>query len=144
MAKVLIIDDEPDVLMLCRVNLEHAGHEVLMAESGEGGLELAKAERPDLIVLDLMMPRMDGFDVLAELAGGATTRGVPVIILSARTRQEDKVRGWRAGAAGYVTKPFTPATLITDVARLEQMTPAERSLHRAESLRRLLDDEGAA
>ena len=143
MAKVLVIDDEPDVLMLCRVNLEHAGHDVLVAESGEAGLELAMTERPDLIVLDLMMPNMDGFEVLEELAGAAVTRDVPVLILTARTRMDDKVRGWRAGADEYLTKPFTPATLVTDVERLEQMTATERSLHRAESLRRLLD-EGVA
>lgn len=143
MAKVLVIDDEPDVLMLCRVNLEHAGHDVLVAESGEAGLELAMAERPDLIVLDLMMPNMDGFEVLEELAGAAVTRDVPVLILTARTRMDDKVRGWRAGADAYLTKPFTPATLVTDVERLEQMTATERSMHRAESLRRLLD-EGVA
>ncbi len=143
MAKVLVIDDEPDVLMLCRVNLEHAGHDVLVAESGETGLELARTERPDLIVLDLMMPSMDGFEVLEELAGAAVTRDVPVLILTARTRMDDKVRGWRAGADAYLTKPFTPATLVDDVERLEEMTATERSLHRAESLRRLLD-EGVA
>ena len=143
MAKVLVIDDEPDVLLLCRVNLEHAGHTVLVAESGEAGLELATTERPDLIVLDLMMPNMDGFEVLEELAGAAVTRDVPVLILTARTRMDDKVRGWRAGADAYLTKPFTPATLVTDVERLEQMTATERSLHRAESIRRLLD-EGVA
>lgn len=143
MAKVLVIDDEPDVLMLCRVNLEHAGHDVLVAESGEAGLELARNERPDLIVLDLMMPNMDGFEVLEELAGAAVTRDVPVLILTARTRMDDKVRGWRAGADAYLTKPFTPATLVDDVERLEEMTATERSLHRAESLRRLLD-EGVA
>jgi DNA-binding response OmpR family regulator len=142
-ARVLVIDDEPDVLMLCRVNLEQAGHEVLMAESGEVGVELARAQRPDVIVLDLMMPRMDGFDVLDELADDATTSGVPVLILTARARMTDQVRGWRAGAAGYITKPFTPTTLTEDVARLEQMTAAERALHRAEALRRLID-EGAA
>jgi two-component system alkaline phosphatase synthesis response regulator PhoP len=142
-AKVLVIDDEPDVLMLCRVNLEHAGHAVLIAESGEAGLELAMTERPDLIVLDLMMPTMDGFQVLEELAGAAVTRDVPVLILTARTRQDDKVRGWRAGADAYITKPFTPATLVTDVERLEQMTTSERSLHRAESLRRLLGESVA-
>lgn len=144
MAKVLVIDDEPDVLLLCRVNLEHAGHAVLVAESGETGLGLAIAERPDVIVLDLMMPHMDGFEVLAGLAAHAVTRDVPVLILSARTRMDDKVRGWRAGADGYVTKPFAPSELVTDIARLEQLTPTERSLHRAESLRRLLDDQGVA
>lgn len=143
MAKVLVIDDEPDVLLLCRVNLEHAGHEVLVSESGMAGVELAFAELPDVIVLDLMMPTMDGFDVLEVLAEDDRTRNVPVLILTARTRRSDQLHGWQAGAAGYVTKPFTPTTLTDDVARLERMTPSERGLHRAEALRRLMN-EGAA
>ena len=143
MAKVLVIDDEPDVLMLCRVNLEHAGHVVLVATGGAEGMELARSERPDVIVLDLMMPSMDGFDVLEELTLGDDTREVPILILTARARALDKVRGWRAGAWGYLTKPFAPATLTADVGRLERMTPAERDIVRADALRTLLG-EGAA
>lgn len=143
MARVLVIDDEPDVLMLCRVNLEHAGHEVLVAETGARGMELARTEHPDVIVLDLMMPMMDGFDVLQELTLDVGTREVPVLILTARARVLDKVRGWRAGAWGYLTKPFAPAMLTADVSRLEHMTAAERDAVRAEALRTLLG-EGAA
>ena len=143
MAKVLVIDDEPDVLMLCRVNLEHAGHEVLVAQDGEQGMVLARAELPDVIVLDLMMPLMDGFDVLEELTLDDGTRQVPVLILTARTRALDMVRGWRAGAWGYLTKPFAPASLTADIDRLQHMTAAERDLVRAEALRTLLG-EGAA
>jgi DNA-binding response OmpR family regulator len=142
-ARVLVIDDEPDVLMLCRVNLEHAGHEVLMAPGGAEGIELARSARPDVIVLDLMMPQMDGFDVLKELAGEAGTSGVPVLILTARTRNQDQLRGWRAGAAGYLTKPFSPVSLTADVDRLEHMTTAERDSYRAEALRALMA-EGVA
>jgi two-component system alkaline phosphatase synthesis response regulator PhoP len=142
-AKVLVIDDEPDVLMLCRVNLEHAGHEVLVAEGGAEGMKLARSEHPDIIVLDLMMPMIDGFDVLEELTMDDGTSDVPVLILTARARVLDKVRGWRAGAWGYLTKPFAPAALTADVGRLEHMTPAERDLARAEALRTLLG-EGAA
>jgi DNA-binding response OmpR family regulator len=83
-ARVLIIDDEPDVLLLCRVNLEHAGHEVLVAIDGEQGLELARHQRPDVIVLDLMLPTMDGFEVLVDLATAEETRRVPVLVLSAK------------------------------------------------------------
>ena len=143
MARVLVIDDESDVLLLCRVNLEHEGHEVLVAPDGEQGIELARTQRPDVIVLDLMMPHRDGYDVLGELTGDVGTREIPVLILTARTRREDRVRGWRAGAAGYLTKPFIPATLTADVARLERMTPAERDTHRMEALRILLN-EGVA
>jgi DNA-binding response OmpR family regulator len=142
-ARVLVIDDEPDVLLLCRVNLEHAGHEVLMAAGGAAGMELARSQRPDVIVLDLMMPQMDGYDVLQQLSGDADTRGVPVLILTARTRAEDQLRGWRAGAAGYLTKPFAPVSLTANVDRLEHMTSAQRESQRADALRTLAD-EGVA
>ena len=143
MAKVLVIDDEPDVLTVCRVNLEHAGHEVLVATGGAEGMALARAEHPDVIVLDLMMPMMDGFDVLDELTDDDGTREVPVLILTARARVLDKVRGWRAGAWGYLTKPFAPAALTADVGRLEHMTRDERDAVRAEALRTLLGDTAA-
>jgi DNA-binding response OmpR family regulator len=142
-ARVLVIDDEPDVLLLCRVNLEHAGHQVLMAANGAEGMELARSERPDVIVLDLMMPQMDGYDVLEQLSGDAGTSGVPVLVLTARTRAEDRMRGWRAGAAGYLTKPFAPVSLTADVDRLEHMTSAQRDSYRAEALRALAS-EGVA
>ena len=89
MAKVLVIDDEPDVLLLCRVNLEHAGHDVLVAESGEAGLELARNERPDLIVLDLMMPKMDGWQFREAQLALPHLRNVPVVIISASQRARD-------------------------------------------------------
>ena len=143
MARVLVIDDEPDVLLLCRVNLEHAGHEVLMAASGAAGMEMARSAQPDVIVLDLMMPQMDGYDVLKELSTDAGTRDVPVLILTARTRIEDQLRGWRGGAAGYLKKPFAPATLTADVDRLQGMTSAQRDSYRAEALR-ALTAEGVA
>jgi DNA-binding response OmpR family regulator len=136
-ARVLVIDDEPDVLLLCRVILEHAGHEVLMAASGTEGMELARNERPDVIVLDLMMPQMDGYDVLQQLSVDDDTRSVPVLILTARTRAEDQLRGWRAGAAGYLTKPFAPVSLTANVDRLEHMTSAQRESDRADALRTL-------
>jgi DNA-binding response OmpR family regulator len=136
-ARVLVIDDEPDVLLLCRVNLEHEGHEVLLAAGGAEGMELARSGRPDVIVLDLMMPQMDGYDVLRELSEDAGTRGVPVLILTARARTEDQLRGWRAGAAGYLTKPFAPLSLTDDVDRLEHATAAQRDSYRAEAVRSL-------
>ena len=145
MARVLVIDDEPDVLLLCRVNLEHAGHQVLVATDGEQGIALARAEHPDVIVLDIMLPTMDGYDVLEGLADHEDTREVPVLLLSARARREDKVRGLRAGAIRYVTKPFMPSTLTDDVQLLDSLTPEERTTSRTEALRDLSDsDEGAA
>jgi DNA-binding response OmpR family regulator len=137
---VLVIDDEPDVLLLCRVNLEHAGHQVLVATDGEEGIALARAEHPDVIVLDIMLPQMDGYGVLEGLAGHEDTREVPVLLLSAMAGREDKVRGLRAGAVRYLTKPFTPDSLAGDVQLLNSMTPEERTTRRDEALRDLAGD----
>jgi DNA-binding response OmpR family regulator len=97
--RVLVIDDEPDVLMLCRVNLELAGHEVIEAANGETGLELALREQPDVVVLDVMLPKLDGISVLGTLTNDEQTRDLPVILLTAKTQLEDRRAGWRAGAA---------------------------------------------
>ena len=120
------------------MNLEHAGHEVLEALDAERGLQLAHAERPDVIVLDLMLPRRDGFDVLRELEEAEDLGTVPVLILSAKARWEDRVRGWQAGASEYVTKPFSPVTLTEVLERLSRMSTEERQAHRTEALRTLL------
>jgi DNA-binding response OmpR family regulator len=132
--RVLVIDDEPDVLVLCRINLEHAGHEVWEATTGEEGLAIARAEPPDVIVLDVMLPTLDGISVLRELGDGAETDDVPVVLLTAKSRLEDQIRGWRAGAAGYVTKPFSPGTLTDMVRRVHDMSPAERDVIRRQVL----------
>jgi DNA-binding response OmpR family regulator len=135
--KVLIIDDEPDVLLLCRVNFEFAGHEVLEANEGETGLRLARDEKPDLVVLDLMLPRKDGMTVLEELHKSEETSGIPVVLLTAKTQSEDQLRGFQAGAAEYVTKPFSPAVLTNTVERVHGMTIEERDKHRDEAIRQL-------
>src|SRR5215207_1517931 len=123
--RVLVIDDEPDVLMLCRVNLQLAGHEVIEANNGEAGLELALRERPDVVVLDVMLPKMDGISVLGTLANGAQTRDVPVILLTAKTQLEDRKAGWRAGCAEYMTKPFSPVDLVGIAERVRDMSTTE-------------------
>jgi DNA-binding response OmpR family regulator len=132
--RVLVIDDEPDVLLLCRVNFEFAGHEVLEAPDGERGMELATREHPDLIVLDVMLPNRDGISVLEELGARFDTRKVPVVLLTAKTQAEDQLRGWRAGAAEYVTKPFSPVTLTEIVQRIVEMSPEELRRHRERAL----------
>ncbi len=132
--RVLVIDDEPDVLLLCRVNFEFAGHEVLEAQDGERGMELATRERPDLIVLDVMLPNRDGISVLEELGTRFDTDQVPVVLLTAKAQAEDQLRGWRAGAAEYVTKPFSPVTLTEIVKRIVEMSPEERRQHRERAL----------
>ncbi len=136
--RVLVIDDEPDVLLLCKVNFEFAGHEVLEATDGERGVELAAAERPDLIVLDVMLPRRDGIDVLGELASRPETRGTPVVLLTAKVQEHDQRRGWEAGAVEYITKPFSPVALTEAVERVFGMSPAERRRRREEALSRLI------
>jgi DNA-binding response OmpR family regulator len=110
--RVLVVDDEPDVLFLCRVNLELAGHEVLEASNGDRAFELARREVPDVIVLDVMLPRRDGLAVLRDLAHDERTHETPVILLTAKTRAEDRLAGWAAGCADYVTKPFSGQDLV--------------------------------
>ncbi|MBI3648055.1 MAG: response regulator [Actinobacteria bacterium] len=139
--RVLVIDDDPDVLLLCRVNLGHAGHEVDLALDGDRGLELARTERPDVIVLDLMLPNRDGFDVMEALAADRKLKDVPVMVLTARARWDDEVRSWQAGAADYLTKPFSPAALTEALHRVHSMTPGERMARRTEALSRLLTDK---
>lgn len=134
--RVLIIDDEPDVLLLCRVNLEFAGHEVLEASNGERGVELALGERPDVILLDIMLPQRDGLSVLEELVSDARTHDTPVILLTAKAQDSDRLRGWRAGCAEYMTKPFFPSALADTVDRVAEMTGEQRRGHRARQLAR--------
>jgi DNA-binding response OmpR family regulator len=131
MARVLVIDDEPDVLLLCRVNLSHAGHEVLEALDGALGVELAGTEHPDAVILDLMMPGLDGVDVLTLLASDDATRDIPVMMLSAKTQRADRERCREAGALAYVTKPFSPVELTALVETLAALTPDEVEALRA-------------
>jgi DNA-binding response OmpR family regulator len=135
--RVLVIDDEPDVLLLCRVNLELAGHEVLEAPSGEQGLKLAFDERPDLVVLDLMLPVKDGLSVLEDLLSDPRTSGTPVILLTAKTQLQDRLAGWRAGCAEYVTKPFSPGALVEMVERVVDVPAAERAARREREVEHL-------
>jgi len=135
--RILVIDDEPDVLMLCRVNLELAGHEVVSAASGEVGLELARSERPDVVVLDVMLPVRDGFQVIGDLSSEQNLADVPVILLTAKTLVEDRLAGWRAGCTEFVSKPFSPSELVELVGRVHAMTSEERTEHRRRALARL-------
>lgn len=131
---VLMIDDDPDVLLLCRVNLEHAGHKVLEASDGDRGMELALTRQPDLIVLDVTLPRIDGLSVLRELRIRPDTAEIPVILLTARAQRTERVLGWEAGCVGYVTKPFLPDDLVVLVAEIHALSPGERRLRRVQAL----------
>jgi DNA-binding response OmpR family regulator len=109
---VLVVDDEEGIRVLCRVNLELGGYEVLEAADGFTALEVTRTQRPDLIFLDIMMPRMDGWEVLQRLKEDAATASIPVVLLTARTSEEDQIRGWGEGILEYLSKPFNPQRLV--------------------------------
>jgi DNA-binding response OmpR family regulator len=108
---VLVADDDPDILALVRFRLERDGYEVLSAPDGETALDLAMARTPDLAVLDVMMPRLDGYEVTRRLREHGPTTTIPIILLTARVQEPDLERGFAAGADDYVTKPFSPQAL---------------------------------
>jgi DNA-binding response OmpR family regulator len=109
--RVLVVDDEHAIRLLCRVNLAASGMEVLEAENGETALELAKRERPDLVLLDVMMPDVDGWTVARELAADMRTREIPIVFLTARAESADKRMGQQLGGVGYLVKPFDPVAI---------------------------------
>ena len=115
MARVLVIDDEPDVRWLLRLSLERIGHEVLLAEDGLRGVAMAQKQRPDAIVLDLMMPVMDGYGVLQALEKDERTARVPVVVLTAKAIPEEEARATAAGAVRFLTKPFDPNDLAHEL-----------------------------
>jgi DNA-binding response OmpR family regulator len=137
---VLVVDDEAPIRLLCRVNLEAEGASVLEAENGERGLELARRERPDAILLDVMMPGLDGWTVAERLLEDDATRRIPIIFVSARADIRDRARGLGAGGLDYITKPFNPVELA---ALVEEVVGAvergEREELRAEKLSALRD-----
>jgi DNA-binding response OmpR family regulator len=142
MPRVLVIDDEAPIRLLCRVNLEAAKIEVSEAEDGKSGLEVARAERPDVILLDVMMPGMDGWQVFEQLLQDESTAKIPIVFLTARAELRDQARGLELGGIDYVTKPFNPlhlAPLIEDLlARVERGEEQELRRERLAELRQLL------
>jgi DNA-binding response OmpR family regulator len=108
---VLVADDDPDILALVRLRLERDGYEVLSAPDGETAFDLAIARTPDLALLDVMMPRLDGYELTRRLRGHGPTAGIPIILLTARVQEPDVEQGLAAGADDYVTKPFSPQAL---------------------------------
>jgi DNA-binding response OmpR family regulator len=132
MAKVLVIDDEAPIRLLCRVNLEAEGMDVLEAGDGPSGLEAARSAAPDVILLDVMMPGLDGWRVAEELLDDERTNRIPIVFLTARAEVRDRARGLDLGGIDYVTKPFNPIELAPLVEEL--LTRVERGEH--EELRR--------
>ena len=135
---VLVVDDEEDILLLCRVNLEFEGYRVVTASSGVDGLQLAREIHPSLVLLDVMMPSMDGWHVLEALKGDADTAEIPVVMLTARVQGEDQMRGWSGGAADYIMKPFSPVALLETIRNvLHPADPEEAQRRRERSLEKL-------
>jgi two-component system alkaline phosphatase synthesis response regulator PhoP len=120
--RILVIDDEPQMLLGLRDNLELEGYEVLTAADGEQGLALALGQRPDLLILDLMLPRKSGLDVCRELR--ALANSTPVVMLTARSQDTDKILGLELGADDYLTKPFSIAELLARVRAVLRRSPA--------------------
>jgi two-component system alkaline phosphatase synthesis response regulator PhoP len=136
--RVLIIDDEAPIRLLCRVNLEAEGIEVLEAGDGPTGLELARSALPDLVLLDVMMPGIDGWAVAEELLDDDATDGIPIIFLTARAEFRDRARGLDIGGVDYITKPFNPVDLAPLVRRLlDRLSRGERDELRREKLAEL-------
>ena len=142
MPRVLVIDDEGPIRLLCRVNLEAAGMEVSEAEDGLSGVEAARTQRPDVILLDVMMPGMDGWEVFGELLKDDRTAQIPIVFLTARAELRDQARGLELGGVDYVTKPFNPlelAPLVDDLLEgVERGDVQERRRERLAELRQLL------
>lgn len=118
--KILVVDDERHIVRLVEVNLQRAGYDVVTAYDGVEALEKVKTEKPEMIVLDVMMPRMDGFEVLQHLQADPATADIPVIMLTAKAQDADIFRGWQSGVSSYLTKPFNPRELLTFVERIFQ------------------------
>ena len=136
--KVLVIDDEAPIRLLCRVNLEAEGMEVLEAADGPSGLETARAQTPDVILLDVMMPGLDGWRVAEELLDDGRTETIPIVFLTARAELRDRARGIDLGGVDYVTKPFNPVELAPLVRRLlDRVDRGERDALRREKLTEL-------
>ncbi len=119
---VLLIDDEKDLIALVRYNLEKEGWEVVAARDGEEGLALARKIAPQMIVLDVMMPGLDGLEVCRRLRADAKTARIPIIMLTARAAESDRVVGLELGADDYVTKPFSPRELIARIKAVQRRT----------------------
>jgi DNA-binding response OmpR family regulator len=143
--RVLVIDDEAPIRLLCRVNLEAEKMEVLEAADGPSGLEEARTHRPDVILLDVMMPGLDGWRVAEHLLEDDRTNEIPIIFLTARAEFRDRARGLDIGGVDYVTKPFNPLDLAPLVRQLlERIDKGQRDELRGEKLaelRSLMDSD---
>ena len=146
MTRVLVIDDEAPIRLLCRVNLEAEGMDVIEAADGRSGIELARDGSPDVVLLDVMIPGLDGWAVAEDLLDDPRTSGIPIIFLTARAELRDRARGIDLGGVDYVTKPFNPVELaprIRDLlARVDRGEREELRRGKLAELRSLLEGGG--
>ncbi len=124
--KILVVDDEIYIVHILDFSLGMEGYEVVTALDGEQALEKVKTEKPDLIVLDIMMPKLDGYEVCKSIKSSAETQHIPVILLSAKGRNVDQKLGFDVGADDYITKPFSPRKLVERINQLLGQTVSER------------------
>ena len=137
--RVLVVDDDADVRRLCGMNLVWDGHEIIEASGGAEGLELISSEAPDVVLLDIMMPNIDGLEALRRIRLSEESVDMPVVLISARVGIEDQIEGWAAGADGYITKPFSPSDLTQALDRARNLDPGERQAQRDVRLRQLAE-----
>ena len=137
--RVLVVDDDPDVRRLCGMNLAWDGHEIIEASGGAEGLALVAAETPDAVLLDVMMPNIDGIEALKRIRESEDTVDLPVVLISARVGIDDQIAGWAAGADGYITKPFAPADLTGALREARTLDAEARKIEREARLRELTE-----
>jgi DNA-binding response OmpR family regulator len=138
--RVLVVDDDAPIRLLCRVNLEAEGMEVLEAADGADGLEQARSAQPDVVLLDVMLPKLDGWRVAEALLEDPATGEIPIVFLTARAELRDQARGLEIGGIDYITKPFNPVELASVVrALLERVRRGERDELRQEKIAELRD-----
>jgi DNA-binding response OmpR family regulator len=137
--RVLVVDDDPDVRKLCGINLTWDGHEIIEAAGGAEGLELVSSEPLDAVVLDVMMPNIDGLEALRRIRQRPESADMPVVLISARVGIEDQIEGWAAGADAYLTKPFMPSDLSDAIDGARSLDPRERKAEREARLRQLTE-----
>ena len=136
MARIYIADDDADIRNLLTLSLLEEGHEVLAAKDGETALESMLDDQPDLLILDIMMPRMDGFQVLDGLRTYGLHQGLKVLILTARGTESDRIKGLQGGAHRYLGKPFEPEEFLAAVRDLLGSSPEEAGARREEELQK--------
>jgi len=118
MTRILVVDDEPHILKLVSFSLTAKGFEVIEATDGLSAIEVAQTEQPDLILLDVMMPALDGYEACRRLKANPATAHIPVVMLSAKSQQAERTTGIDCGATDYICKPFTPKDLVNEVRRV--------------------------